>query len=201
MDPEMEEHKLAVIDSGTTLVILPFLIYENFITTLAEQFRDDEEIDLVCSRYNESGQMDHCYFNNTLCTDLVDDHGYKFSNLELQLGDYVFRQNLTTTFRDGNNTVEDTHSIVPACSIGLRGQQDDYLKLGRSRFLVGNIFLKNFYSVYDYDTQEVRLGVNIHSEGIASIDRYDSNTWSEDNGYTHLSEHDQHWKRSTRNDW
>lgn len=32
---------------------------------------------------------------------------------------------------------------------------------------MGNAFLKNFYSVYDYDWQAVRLGVNIHSAGFA----------------------------------
>ena len=32
------------------------------------------------------------------------------------------------------------------------------------RFLMGNTFLKNFVSIYDFDLQEVKLGVNIHSE-------------------------------------
>ena len=32
---------------------------------------------------------------------------------------------------------------------------------------MGNTFLKNFVSVYDYDQQEVRLGVNIHAEKLA----------------------------------
>ena len=35
------------------------------------------------------------------------------------------------------------------------------------RFLMGNTFLKNFVSVYDYDQQQVKLGVNIHSEKLA----------------------------------
>ncbi len=35
------------------------------------------------------------------------------------------------------------------------------------RFLMGNTFLKNYVSVYDYDQQMVMLGVNIHSESLA----------------------------------
>lgn len=36
-------------------------------------------------------------------------------------------------------------------------------------FLLGDIFLRHFYSVYDYGENKVRLGVNIHATDIASI--------------------------------
>jgi hypothetical protein len=42
-----------------------------------------------------------------------------------------------------------------------------------SRYLMGNTFLKNYLSVYDYDQQAVKLGVNIHSENLAKAYRYD----------------------------
>ena len=32
-------------------------------------------------------------------------------------------------------------------------------------FLVGDVFLRHFYSVYDFENDQVGLGVNIHSEG------------------------------------
>ena len=32
-------------------------------------------------------------------------------------------------------------------------------------FLIGDAFLKHFYSVYDFDKDQVSLGVNIHSKG------------------------------------
>jgi hypothetical protein len=34
---------------------------------------------------------------------------------------------------------------------------------------VGDVFLRHFYSVYDFDRNQVGLGVNIHSEGKVSI--------------------------------
>ena len=47
------------------------------------------------------------------------------------------------------------------------------------------MFLKNFYSIYDYDQQEVRLGVNIHSKDVASIRPYREGDWVEYEELTH----------------
>jgi len=32
-------------------------------------------------------------------------------------------------------------------------------------FLIGDAFLRHFYSVYDFDSDQISLGVNIHSDG------------------------------------
>lgn len=175
-----------MIDSGTTLIVLPFVIYENFITNLAEQFRDDEEIDFVCERVNETNTIDHCYFNNTKCTTLYQNQSHKFGNLQFQLGKYVFQQNLTTTLRESNNTVAATKKTVPACSVGIRGHLDEYKKPKKTRFLIGNIFLKNFYSIYNYDRQQISFGVNIHSKGLASIIPFKKKDWA---NYKKIPEH------------
>ena len=34
----------------------------------------------------------------------------------------------------------------------MRGSKESKTKPNKNRFLMGNVFLKNFYSVYDYDT-------------------------------------------------
>ena len=36
-------------------------------------------------------------------------------------------------------------------------------------YLLGDVFLRNFYSVYDYDRQSVSFGVNIHAKDQASM--------------------------------
>lgn len=36
-------------------------------------------------------------------------------------------------------------------------------------FLIGDAFLRHFYSVYDFDEDQIALGVNIHSEGKVSM--------------------------------
>jgi hypothetical protein len=63
--------------------------------------------------------------------------------------------------------MDDTNVDVPACVIDIRSGKDNNNPSER-RFLMGNTFLKNFYSVYDYDWQQIKLGVNVHSKNIAS---------------------------------
>ena len=36
-------------------------------------------------------------------------------------------------------------------------------------FLLGDTFLRSYYSVFDFDYQMVRLGVNIHAKNYASM--------------------------------
>ena len=40
-------------------------------------------------------------------------------------------------------------------------------------YLLGDVFLRNFYSVYDFEQQSVKLGVNQHSKDHASIQKRD----------------------------
>ncbi len=32
-------------------------------------------------------------------------------------------------------------------------------------FLIGDVFLKHYYSTYDIDNEKIGLGINIHSQG------------------------------------
>lgn len=36
-------------------------------------------------------------------------------------------------------------------------------------FLVGDVFLRHFYSVYDFDKNQLSLGINMHSKGRVSL--------------------------------
>ena len=42
-------------------------------------------------------------------------------------------------------------------------------KFNNGNFLFGGLFLKHFYSIYDYDNELISLGVNMHSADIVSI--------------------------------
>ena len=42
---------------------------------------------------------------------------------------------------------------------------------------MGNTFLKNFYSVYDYDWELIKLGVNVHSKDLARSYKYYKEAW------------------------
>lgn len=141
---------LGVIDSGTTLILVPTRIYMNLLHEMASKFKDDPTVDFVCARTKETGLLDHCYFNNTKCDDFVKNHGDKIGNLKFMLGDYVFELTPATQFRDGKNVVERTDNKVDCCTHLIR-KKDDLSDPKSSEFLIGNVFLKNFYSIYDYD--------------------------------------------------
>ena len=36
-------------------------------------------------------------------------------------------------------------------------------------FLIGDVFLKHFYSVYDFDKDQISLGINIHSKDVVKM--------------------------------
>ena len=81
-DPEKDRPILGVIDSGTTLVIIPTVVFENMIHEMAEKFHYDPDIDMVCVRDRKSNTIDHCYFNNTNCETLFEEHGHKLEDFK-----------------------------------------------------------------------------------------------------------------------
>ena len=63
----------------------------------------------------------------------------------------VFSMKAPVAFRIAKNTVETTGLKVDSCGLGFRHHKDDYKNPKKARYLLGNVLLKNFYSVYDYD--------------------------------------------------
>ena len=71
-DPEIDQPILSVIDSGTTLVLLPYKVYDGLMTGIADKVRDDPTIAFVCTRDKKTKEIGACYFNNTRCEDITD---------------------------------------------------------------------------------------------------------------------------------
>ena len=49
-DPQESSPMLAVIDSGTTLVIIPYKIYDGLMMGIAQKLKTDPDIEFVCTR-------------------------------------------------------------------------------------------------------------------------------------------------------
>jgi len=62
----------------------------------------------------------------------------------------VFELKSLAYLKDDTNHVEESDKDVPACVIDIRSAKDKDHPDDK-RFLMGNTFLKNYYSVYDYD--------------------------------------------------
>jgi len=52
--------------------------------------------------------------------------------------------------------------------------------------LIGDAFLRHFYSVYDFDKDQVGIGVNLHSQGKVSM--YKPGERPKDNAKTEIEE-------------
>jgi hypothetical protein len=65
MDPEEDNHMLAVIDSGTTLMVLPQVVFDKLINQIAKKMKDDHEVNMICTRAPDGNEIEVCYFNNT----------------------------------------------------------------------------------------------------------------------------------------
>lgn len=50
MEPDEDKPVLAVIDSGTTLMVLPALIFEKLVSSIAEKMKDDHAVNMICTR-------------------------------------------------------------------------------------------------------------------------------------------------------
>lgn len=168
MDPKsMNEPINAVIDSGTTLNIIPQDVYETFVDVLAKKFENDTSVSLVCQRTKSKGQVEMCYFNKTKCEDMYK----KLDPIKFQFGAYIFEQDPIAYLKEYD------YKKSKMCTIHLRGSKESGDSKRKNRFLMGNVFLKNFYSVYDFDQQAVLLGVNVHSKDWARIEKYSHKLW------------------------
>ena len=88
MDPEHDQPTLAVIDSGTTLVMVPSKCYEGVMMGIADKVKDDPTVSFVCTKEEESKALGACYFNNTRCLDvthLMDPMKFIFGNVVYEL--------------------------------------------------------------------------------------------------------------------
>lgn len=60
------------------------MVFENLAGALAEKFKDEPTLDMVCvrDRNNTSGFINSCYFNNTNCETMFKNHGHLFEDFK-----------------------------------------------------------------------------------------------------------------------
>jgi len=93
-----------VIDSGTTLMIIPSMIFDKMMNIVADKFKDDHDITMICTRSPDTNRIEVCYFNNTDCKPLYD----KLKPIEFVFDKSVFHLSSEGYLKDDMNLVEDT---------------------------------------------------------------------------------------------
>lgn len=68
----------------------------------------------------------------------------------------------------------------------------------KNLFLIGDAFLKHFYSVYDFDRDTLSLGVNMHSKGKVSM--YKPGSRPDENGKVSVAQKDDNKEKSTEDE-
>ena len=120
MDPQEQSPILAVIDSGTTLMILPSKVYDSLLNEIASNFKDDHTVNMICTRNPEFNEIDVCYFNNTKCDKLYN----KIEPIKFLFDKSVFELKSPGFLKDDMNLVEESGKRVPACVVDLRSGKD-----------------------------------------------------------------------------
>lgn len=137
-NPESDAAYPAIIDTGSSQLSIPPNIFEN----LRKEWKK-QAADLECGQtFCHSGKQ---------CSELQD----ILHPVAFQLSDYVFEMSARQyLFQDTDKNR--CYMLIHKCTLP---GQNAYL------FLIGDVFLRNFYSVYDFEKDQVGLGINIHSKG------------------------------------
>lgn len=136
----------AIIDTGSTRLSIP-----------PDQFTK------VLKVWKEAVPELKCTEGGAYCQ--VNDHcktfKHKLKPLGFQMSDYVFEINPDQYLLESTSKKhKKCYFIIKKCR--LPGKN-------KNLFLVGDTFLKHFYSVYDFDKDTVSLGINQHSKGKVSM--------------------------------
>jgi hypothetical protein len=101
-----------------------------------------------------------CTSDKTFChvQDSCENVASKVKPVGFQMSDYVFEINPQQYLYKSNHNK--CYFVIHKCR--LPGKN-------KNLFLIGDAFLKHFYSVYDFDLDTVSLGINKHSEGKVSM--------------------------------
>jgi len=112
-----------------------------------------------------------CTSDKTFChvKESCEDVAPKVKPVGFQMSDYVFEINPEQYLYKSSH--KKCYFVIHKCR--LPGKN-------KNLFLIGDAFLKHFYSVYDFDRDTVSLGVNMHSKG--KVNMYKPGQRSEEEG-------------------
>ena len=133
----------AIIDTGSSQLSIPPDVFDKIRTEWSQALPNLD-----------------CTSDKTFChvKEACEDIAPKLKPVGFQMSDYVFEINPEQYLYKSSH--KKCYFVVHKCR--LPGKN-------KNLFLIGDAFLKHFYSVYDFDRDTVSLGINSHSEGKVSM--------------------------------
>lgn len=138
-EPGKETSYPAIIDTGSSQLSIPPDVFEKIRENWAKELPNLD-----------------CTSDKTFChvQDSCENVAAKVKPVGFQMSDYVFEINPQQyLYKSSHNKC---YFVIHKCR--LPGKN-------KNLYLIGDAFLKHFYSVYDFDKDTVSLGINKHSEG------------------------------------
>jgi len=144
----------AIIDTGSSQLSIPPDVFEKIRSEWAQALPNLD-----------------CTSDKTFChvKESCEDVAPKVKPVGFQMSDYVFEINPEQYLYKSSH--KKCYFVIHKCR--LPGKN-------KNLFLIGDAFLKHFYSVYDFDRDTVSLGVNMHSKG--KVNMYKPGQRSEEEG-------------------
>lgn len=130
----------AMIDTGSSQLAVPPQVFNQLMAKWKEDVPNIE----CKSKHTFCHVMDSC-------TNVVK----KVKPIAFQLSDYIFQMNAEEYLQEARHNA----CFFVIHKTDLNESEESNL------YLIGDLFLKHFYSVYDFDKDEVSLGINTHSKG------------------------------------
>jgi hypothetical protein len=133
----------AIIDTGSSQLSIPPDVFEK-----------------IRQEWNKALPNLDCESDATFChvPESCESISQKIKPVGFQMSDYVFEINPAQYLYKANDNK--CFFVIHKCR--LPGKNKDL-------FLIGDAFLRHFYSVYDFDMDQISLGVNTHSKGQVSM--------------------------------
>ena len=135
----------AVIDTGTSLFALPANLFDKLVAVWREELGKQK---LMCEENKAQ-----CYVVNQ-CSNL------KLSPVSLMFSNYLFEIKSEQYLQQSGPL---------KCSLGFI--KNTLPVNGGSMFLVGDLFLRHYYSVFDVANNQIQLAVNTHSKNDVKMNK------------------------------
>jgi len=149
-----QEDSIAVVDTGTSMMAIPFKDYN--ILTQMWQTQINNKDEFVCQMGLCIGGQKCSHFEPIL------------SNISLVIENELFEIMPKGYLLNGQDLDPD---FIDTCIFGVMPLPS--LVGSMKMYLLGDVFLRSFYSVFDFEQQSVKLGINIHAKEYASIRQRD----------------------------
>ena len=148
---EFGDYKLGIMDTGTPLIHLPKRYHNMLVEMWKEQLGYDSDAFYQGASGLMEGHGDCSKFQKRL------------SNFTVIFGDYLFDITPEAYLMNCTDLPASICSVPNNCAFGIDSMDTELGAFQDSIFLLGNIFLKNFYAVYRADnTTSVDLALAKH---------------------------------------